>query len=82
MAAKITKVTLINNILGVTESFEVRHAERLLRMQNNGGWQLPENSNYIFDYNNGIDIRGHKKKDPRSKKEGGNQPRNIPSESD
>ena len=41
MGAKRTSVLLENASLGITESFEVCHAERLLRMRNNGGWQLP-----------------------------------------
>ncbi len=41
MGAKRTSVLLENASLSITESFEVCHAERLLRMRNNGGWQLP-----------------------------------------
>ena len=49
MNAKTTTVTLIAN--GVTREFEFSHAERLLRMPRNGGWQLPENSTFEFvDY--------------------------------
>lgn len=49
MAAKTTTVTLVAN--DVTRDFELSHAERLLRMPNNGGWHLPENSNFEFvDY--------------------------------
>ena len=49
MNAKTTTVTLVAN--GVTREFEFSHAERLLRMQNNGGWKLPETSKFEFvDY--------------------------------
>jgi hypothetical protein len=49
MNAKTTTVTLTAN--GVTREFEFSHAERLLRMPNNGGWQLPEKSKFEFvDY--------------------------------
>lgn len=49
MGAKTTTVTLVAN--DVTREFEFSHAERLLRMPNNGGWHLPENSNFEFvDY--------------------------------
>lgn len=49
MNAKTTTVTLVAN--GVTREFEISHAERLLRMPNNGGWKLPDNSNFEFvDY--------------------------------
>ena len=49
MTAKTTTVTLVAN--DVTRDFELSHAERLLRMPNNGGWHLPENSKFEFvDY--------------------------------
>ena len=49
MNAKTTTVTLVAN--GVTREFEFSHAERLLRMPNNGGWHLPEKSKFEFvDY--------------------------------
>lgn len=60
MNAKTTTVTLVAN--GVTREFEISHAERLLRMPRNGGWKLPENSNYEF-LDNGLRRRGNKKKD-------------------
>ena len=66
MNAKTTTVTLVAN--GVTREFEISHAERLLRMPRNGGWELPENSNYEF-LDNGLRRRGNKKKD-NGKKEG------------
>jgi len=53
MSGKATLVTLQNDSLGVTEDFEISHAERLLRMQNNGGWFIPQTSKYEF---NGYDI--------------------------
>lgn len=37
---KQTIVTLENETLKTTRDFEVSHAERLLKMPNNGGWQL------------------------------------------
>ena len=49
MNAKTTTVTLVAN--NVPREFEISHAERLLSMPNNGGWQLPENSKFEFvDY--------------------------------
>jgi hypothetical protein len=60
MNAKTTTVTLVAN--GVTREFEISHAERLLRMPRNGGWELPKNSKYEFvDY--GLRRRGNTKKD-------------------
>lgn len=58
MNAKTTSVTLVAN--GVTREFELAHAERLLRMPNNGGWHLPENSKYEF-VENGLQCRRDKK---------------------
>ena len=60
MNAKTTTVTLVAN--GVTREFEISHAERLLNMPNNGGWQLPENSKFEF-VNNGLQRRQDKRKD-------------------
>ena len=60
MNAKTTTVTLVAN--GVTRDFELSHAERLLRMPRNGGWELPENSKYEF-VDNGLRRRANKKKD-------------------
>lgn len=61
MAAKEQKVALINDTLNVTEQFEITHAERLLRMPNNGGWQLPEKTPFEFSKENGIRYKTHKK---------------------
>lgn len=60
MNAKTTTVTLEAN--GVTQEFELSHAERLLRMPKNGGWKLPENSKYEY-VNNGLQIKRDKKAD-------------------
>lgn len=51
MNAKTTTVTLVAN--GVTREFEISHAERILRMRNNGGWTLPRESKFEF-VNNGL----------------------------
>lgn len=42
---------------GKTQGFDINHAERILRMPNNGGWRLPANSPYQFDYYDGITKR-------------------------
>ena len=60
MNAKTTTVTLVAN--GVTQDFEFAHAERILRMPNNGGWKLPEDSKFEF-IDNGLLRRGNKKED-------------------
>lgn len=62
MNAKTTSVTLVAN--GVAREFEFSHAERLLRMPNNGGWKLPEKSDFEF-IDNGLRRRQDKKRDTR-----------------
>ena len=57
--SKQTIITLNCPALG-DRQFEVSHAERLLAMPNNGGWQLPENSPYVYE--NGSISRRDKKK--------------------
>lgn len=61
MTAKVTKVVLECPTLGTTEEFEINHAERLLRMPNNGGWRLPEKTPFEFCRKNGIRYKTHKK---------------------
>lgn len=52
------KVTKIKLVCAVEErEFVQEHAENLLRMRNNGGWHLPENSPYQFSEENGITKR-------------------------
>lgn len=42
---------------GTQQEFEINHAERILRAPNNGGWKLPDDSPYQFDYYDGITKR-------------------------
>lgn len=39
------------------KEFEVEHAERVLRRPKGGGWKLPDDSPYQFDYYDGITKR-------------------------
>ena len=48
MNAKTTTVTLVVPEHNMSQDFEFSHAERLLGMRNNGGWQLPKDSKYEF----------------------------------
>lgn len=59
MAAKAKKfVRLVVPSKGLSESFEIGHAERILRMgAYNGGWQLPEDSKYSFSIENGLRLK-------------------------
>ena len=38
-------------------TFTFEHAEALLRLQNNGGWRLPADSNFKFSQENGVELR-------------------------
>ena len=44
------------------QEFGVSHAERLLDMGPavNGGWELPEDSNYVYDEENGLRLKSDK----------------------
>lgn len=46
MNAKTTTVLLVAG--DMQRGFEFSHAERLLRMRNNGGWKLPADSPFEF----------------------------------
>lgn len=43
-------------------SFEIKHAERILDMGPtlNGGWELPDDSKYYYDEDNGIRLKTNK----------------------
>ena len=57
---KTNDVVLVVPEHNMTQVFGVDHAERLLRMPNNGGWQLPEDSEFEFDMSDGIKRKQHK----------------------
>lgn len=73
MAAKVTKVVLECPTLNTTEEFDVNHAERLLRMPNNGGWQLPEKTPFEFIKENGIRYKTHTKGNNGTAEKGGDK---------
>jgi len=62
---KSTQITLVIPQRGTKITLSVEHAERLLRMTRNGGWQLPSNSEYVFE--NGIISKRSKGKGKRGK---------------
>ena len=70
---KQTIVTLENETLKTARDFEVSHAERLLKMPNNGGWQLPENSKFEFDKENGLRYKRNKKADNGATEQSGDK---------
>ena len=51
------------------QEFEINHAERILRMPNNGGWHLPEDSNYLMDEVNGLTSKRNKGKNKKSEED-------------
>jgi hypothetical protein len=48
------------------ESFEINHAERILKMPNNGGWKLPIDSKHTFDKKNGLTVHTNKRVSKKS----------------
>lgn len=52
-------VTLVVPKHNTQREFGVAHAERLLDMGSelNGGWELPENSKYYYDEENGLRLK-------------------------
>ena len=55
-------ITLIVPKYGIKQEFGIKHAERLLDMgaHINGGWELPEDSNYTYDEENGLRVKSNK----------------------
>lgn len=51
-----SRVTLVTAD-GMKQEFDINHAERILRVPENGGWKLPDDSSYQFDYYDGITKR-------------------------
>ncbi len=60
---KSPTVTLVVPKLNMSREFGVAHAERLLDMGEfkNGGWQLPANSNYVYDEEYGLRLKTNKR---------------------
>lgn len=54
-------VTLVVPKRNIQKEFGIKHAERLLDMgtQLNGGWELPENSKYYYDEENGLRLKSN-----------------------
>lgn len=55
-------VTLVVPKYNMRQEFGIQHAERLLDMGTdaNGGWELPEDSNCLYDKENGLRIKSDK----------------------
>lgn len=52
--------------------FEINHAERILRMPDNGGWKLPANSKYRFNKVDGLTIKRNTGDSEESQEKAGN----------
>lgn len=55
-------ITLVVPKYNIRQEFGITHAERLLDMGPviNGGWELPKDSDYIYDEENGLRIKSDK----------------------
>lgn len=55
-------VKLVVPKYNISQEFGLAHAERLLDMGGhlNGGWELPKDSNYIYDEENGLRLKSDK----------------------
>lgn len=55
-------VTLVVPKHNIKQEFGLQHAERLLNMGSalNGGWELPKDSNYYYDEENGLRVKSDK----------------------
>lgn len=59
-------VTLVVPKHNLEQAFSIPHAERLLDMGAylNGGWELPADSNYTYDEENGLRLKANKANTP------------------
>ena len=55
-------VTLVVPKYDMKQEFDIQHAERLLDMGTDmsGGWELPKDSNYTYDEENGLRVKPDK----------------------
>lgn len=55
-------VTLVVPKHNIKQEFGIAHAERLLDMGPtlNGGWELPKDSDYYYDEENGLRVKSDK----------------------
>lgn len=57
---------------GAQQEFEINHAERILRHPDNGGWKLPDDSPFEFDFYDGIRKRTNQGNSAEAEKSGDN----------
>lgn len=56
LARRPGSTVVLETATGIRQEFEINHAERILRHPN-GGWKLPDDSPYQFEYYDGITKR-------------------------
>lgn len=79
--SKITKVLLVVPEHNLQQEFTLEHAERLLRMKNNGGWILPKDSKFELT-ENGLKYRTNTKGDKGKQKDNSSEQSKGSSEQD
>ena len=62
--AKVTEIELI--VEDYRRLFPVEQADELLRIRNNGGWKLPEDSEWTWSAEKGFEKKEGKKSQPKS----------------
>lgn len=65
--SRLNTVTLLISGTEKLKEFEVTHAERILSTPK-CGWELPGDSNFIFDNTNGLKLRANKGKVNKARK--------------
>ena len=62
--AKVTEIELI--VEDYRRSFPIAQADELLRLKINGGWKLPEDSEWSWSAEKGFEKKGKKESQPKS----------------
>ena len=62
--AKVTEIELI--VEDYRRSFPIAQADELLRLKINGGWKLPEDSEWSWSAEKGFEKKGKKESQPKA----------------
>ena len=62
--AKVTEIELI--VEDYRRSFPIAQADELLRLKINGGWKLPEDSEWSWTAEKGFEKKGKKESQPKA----------------
>ena len=62
--AKVTEIELI--VEDYRRSFPIAQADELLRLKINGGWKLPEDSEWGWTAEKGFEKKGKKESQPKA----------------